>query len=86
MASALREWMKAKGMSQAELERLSGVSDFTIRRVLAGTENNYRADRLAKICLALGQPADALERVRDGVTLEAQPALDAEGFERRQRQ
>lgn len=58
--------MKKQRLSQAELVRASGVSDFTVRKVMNGTPGNYRPDRLAKIAYALGWEADGIERILDG--------------------
>jgi transcriptional regulator with XRE-family HTH domain len=50
----VRERMRDLAISQAELVRASGVSDFTVRKVMNGTPGNYRESNLAKMALALG--------------------------------
>ena len=53
-------------MSQADLIRSAGVSDFTIRRLMRGEAGNYRADRLAKVATALRWETDAIDRILRG--------------------
>jgi transcriptional regulator with XRE-family HTH domain len=63
LAELVDKQMTDQGMSQADLERKSGVSDFTIRKVLKGDQHNYRGPILRKLSLALGWTADSAERI-----------------------
>lgn len=66
VAEHVAEAMTAQAMSQAELVRRSGVSEWTVRKVMRGTPGSHRPDRLRKIARALGWSADSIERVLDG--------------------
>lgn len=60
---AVLDRMDSKAMSQADLVRESGVSDFTVRKVMRGEPGNYRPDRLAKISVALGQSSNWIAEI-----------------------
>lgn len=49
--------MDEQAMSQADLVRRAGVSDFTVRRLMRGTAGNYRRAVLGKVSLALWDDA-----------------------------
>lgn len=69
--------MAQRGMSQSELVRASGVSAFTIRKVMQGVAGRYQAAKLAKISTALGGPAEALRLLYAGETPPAAPSPSA---------
>lgn len=60
IGQAIVERMDEIPMSQAELVKASGVSDFTIRKLMRGTPGNYRPDRLRKVSKALGWAPGAI--------------------------
>lgn len=66
VGDAIRERMNVLGLSQAELVKGSGVSDFTIRKLMRGEPGNYRADRLAKIERALDWPGSSFDDILAG--------------------
>lgn len=71
--------MQEKAWSQADLVRASGVSEFTVRKILKATPGNYRPDRLAKLSTALGWSGDSIQRILDGEEpVQARPT-DVEG-------
>lgn len=53
-------------MSQVEVARAAGVSDFTVRRLQQGVAGTYRAANLAKVSLALGWTAESIQQILDG--------------------
>lgn len=55
--------MTELGMSQADLVRQSGVSEFTVRKLMRGLPGRYRPDRLAKVAIALEWLPDSIDRI-----------------------
>lgn len=80
VARYVADAMKRHAMSQTDLSSKSGVSAFTVRRVMRGEAGRYREDRLAKISRALGWPGNGIERILTGDTPDdfpdALPSLD----------
>lgn len=60
LAERLYAMMVARGVTQSELKRLSGVPQSRISDLIAGRVRYPRVERLRRLALALGQPADAL--------------------------
>lgn len=63
---ALRQRMAALALTQAELAKQSGVSDFTLRKIMRGDEGNYRPALLAKIATALGWTPSSIDDILAG--------------------
>lgn len=66
VGEAIRARMTSLAMSQADLVRESGVSDFTVRKLMRGEAGSYRPDRLAKVATALRWQTDAIDRILGG--------------------
>lgn len=49
----LREWREKRGLTQAELSKLSGVPQQTISSLETGERANPRADTLFALCIPL---------------------------------
>jgi DNA-binding Xre family transcriptional regulator len=58
--------MADKGWGQADLIRASGVSDFTIRRLMNGEPGNYRASILGRVSKALWGDPQGITRILAG--------------------
>lgn len=78
VAAHVAEAMTARALSQADLADASGVSAYTVRRVMHGETGNYRPDRLRKISRALGWSADSIERILAGGEPEPMATATAE--------
>lgn len=68
VAKHVADAMQRQAMSQTDLAAKSGVSAFTVRRVMRGESGRYREDRLAKISVALGWPGNGIDRILRGET------------------
>ena len=60
MATRLREFREAKGLSGNELARIAGVSRMTIYKLETGAQQSYTMRTLQKIASALSIPMDEL--------------------------
>jgi DNA-binding Xre family transcriptional regulator len=61
----LREILEAKGISQSELSRLSGVSFATINRMCTNATESVALSTLDKLASALGvEPGELIARAR----------------------
>lgn len=58
--------LEAGGLKQKDVVDRSGISRETVGPVLAGKPGAYRPATLARISLAVGKPADAIQRILDG--------------------
>lgn len=67
--------MLAKGWSQNDLARASGLSPETVRPFTTGKPAVRKPATAAKIALALGQPGDAITHILDGHGPAAPPDL-----------
>ena len=64
--TAIGTAMADKGWAQADLMRASGVSDYTIRKIVNGEPGNYRDSILAKVSKALWGDAHGITRILEG--------------------
>lgn len=76
LAAAIRERLSELAWSQADLVRASGVSSFTVRRLMNGEHGNYREANLGRVSQALWGDTRALSRILDGDAVEDPPAED----------
>lgn len=62
----LREILEARGLSQSELSRISGVSFATINRICTGATEMASLSTLDRLAAALEiEPGDLIERKRN---------------------
>lgn len=66
LADSIARRLAELGWNQAELVRQSGVSAYTVRKMMAGEEVGYRVDVKRKIAVALGWTPDSLDRTLRG--------------------
>ena len=50
----LEKHMETQGLSVKELSAKSGVSQSTIKRILAGNGGNVRIETIVRLCIGLG--------------------------------
>ncbi len=61
-ADTIRKWMTARGWSEGELARRSGVPQPTIHRIITGESVSPRRDKIERIARAFGRtPEDCYE-------------------------
>nr|WP_029423477.1 helix-turn-helix transcriptional regulator [Alicyclobacillus macrosporangiidus] len=68
MVIRLREFRKAKGLTQADLSKLSGVPQSVISDIETGTAKNPTVTVLAKLAKALGVTLDELVDMEEVTT------------------
>lgn len=62
--SPLQALREERGLSYADIARLSGVPEQTVKRILNGTTPDPRFDTIAKITIALGGSLDIISGLR----------------------
>ena len=62
--SPLQALREERGLSNADIARLSGVPEQTVKRILNGTTPDPRFDTIAKITIALGGSLDIISGLR----------------------
>lgn len=58
--TALREERDRRGLTNRDLERLTGESDSTIQRIMSGSVKGVRLEPVAALCTCLGISLDAM--------------------------
>lgn len=62
--SPLQALREERGLSYADIARLSGVPEQTVKRILNGTTPDPRFDTIAKITISLGGSLDIISGLR----------------------
>ena len=57
--TVLREERDRRGLTNRDLERLTGESDSTIQRIMSGSVKDVRLEPIAALCMCLGISLDA---------------------------
>ena len=62
--SHIQSLAEERGLTNADISRLSGVPEQTVKRILNGTTPDPRFDSIAKITIALGGSLDVISGLR----------------------
>ena len=64
--TVLREERDRRGLTNRDLERLTGESDSTIQRIMSGAVKDVRLEPIAALCMCLGISLDAMLGITTG--------------------